>query len=142
MEFYLVRPSGDNAKATKEVIVRGLTLAKKANSKLILAVNTYSQACDSGCLRYAIGIDAFTMLNKKRSAVVASVDVRLMTYNAISGVSSGIQDVVVCLWPKDKVIRTITTLNPHIKAILTLEWQPESLEIWRRDMKGMLITST
>lgn len=42
MKFYLIRPSGDNLKATKEAILRGLALAKEENKKLILVVSTFS----------------------------------------------------------------------------------------------------
>ncbi|RJT26908.1 hypothetical protein [Buttiauxella izardii] len=140
MEYYLIRPCKDNSKATKEAILRGLALAKSESKKLILVVSAYSQARDSSCLRVALGAANFAALNKNRRVVIGSVDIHLMTTKSISEVGMGFQGVIVYLWPQDNILRTITTDLPNIKAILALEWNPESLEGWRREMNGTLIT--
>ncbi|WP_410679399.1 hypothetical protein [Citrobacter europaeus] len=140
MKFYLIRPSGDNLKATKEAILRGLALAKEENKKLILVVSTFSQARDSSCLRDAIGITTFAALNKNRRVMICSVDVHLMTTKSAAEIGLGFQGVVVFLWPQEKAIRAITSSIPKLKAVIALEWQPESLEDWRRDVNGTLIT--
>ena len=110
MKFYLIRPSGDNLKATKEAILRGLALAKEENKKLILRV------------------------------MICCVDVHLMTTKSAAEIGLGFQGVVVFLWPQEKAIRAITSSIPKLKAVIALEWQPESLEDWRRDVNGTLIT--
>lgn len=139
MDFYLIRPCRDNSIATKAAILRGLNLAKEANKKLILVVSAFSQARDSGCLRDAIGVAAFAALNKNRRVVICSVDVHLMTTKSVADIGLGFQGVVVYLWPQEKTLRTIATSIPNLKAVIALEWQPESLEGWRRDMKGTLV---
>ncbi|EPN6926216.1 hypothetical protein ACT2X2_000942 [Citrobacter freundii] len=140
MKFYLIRPSGDNLKATKEALLRGLALAKEENKKLILVVSTFSQARDSSCLRDAIGVTAFAALNKNRRVKICSVDIHLMTTKSVTEIGLGFQGIAVYLWPQEKTIRTITTSIPKLKAVIALEWLPESLENWRRDVNGTLIT--
>ena len=38
-----------------------------------------------------------------------------------------------------ELVRTFPSI-PKLKAVIALEWQPKSLEDWRRDVNGTLIT--